>query len=436
MHFPVAAVLLIGLFVFLLSLRLPIGFCFFTASLPGLFYIGGWDAFTVLSDMTWKVGVGYYLLSIPLSILLGEVMEKTEITRDILVFMRVIMGRLPGGLLVACIWACAGFGAVSGVSVAAAATISKIAMPELTKLNFDKRLMAGTLAAGGTLDILIPPSVPMVVYALLTDESVGRLYAAGFLPGAVLSGIFTLYIVLRVWRDPSLAPKTAGVTRQEMRASLSGFILFLIMIGIVLGTFFTGFANINESIALGVGFSIVATLILRRLKVKDIAGAFLNATEITGFILLIVIGASIFAYLLTILQFPQALSEFSLKANLSPTMVVIGMMVVGLILGCFIDAISILVLMMPIFMPVCKAMNIDMVWLCILMVINLEAGLITPPVGLNLYIIQGIGSNYGLREADTLRGVGPYVLLMILGIAILMIFPSISTYVPNMIYNR
>ena len=436
MEWYVSASLLIGAFVFLLFLRLPIAFCFFAVSAPALYIIGGKAGFTVLSDMTWKVGVGYYLLSIPLSILLGEIMEKTEITKDILVFMRLFLGRLPGGLLVACIWACAGFGAVSGVSVAAAATISKIAMPELVKLKFNKPLMAGTLAAGGTLDILIPPSVPMVVYALLTDESVGRLYAAGFLPGAVLSSIFSAYIIFRVWRNPSLAPKTASVTKQEILTSLPGFIVFLLMVLIVLGTFFAGFANINESIALGVGFAIITTLILHRLKAKDIADAFLGATEITAVIILIVIGASIFAYILTILQFPQELTQFTLRAGLSTTAVVISMMIVGLILGCFIDAISILVLVMPIFLPLAKALNIDLTWLCILMVINLEAGLITPPVGLNLYVIQSIGSFYGLTETETIRGVVPYVILLIIGIAIFMIFPSISTCVPNMIYGK
>jgi tripartite ATP-independent transporter DctM subunit len=436
MEVPITAVVFIALFVLLLFLRLPIAFSFFVASAPALYLIGGKEAFTVLSDMTWKVGVGYYLLSIPLSILLGEIMESTEITKDILVFMRLLMGRLPGGLLVASIWACAGFGAVSGVSVAAAATISKIAMPELTKLNFDKRMMAGTLAAGGTLDILIPPSVPMVVYALLTDESVGRLYAAGFLPGAVLSSIFTLYIILRVWRQPYLAPKTPKLTKEEILSSIPGFTIFILMIGIVLGTFFSGFANINESIALGVGFAVVTTLALRRLSIKDVARSFLNATELTAIILLIVIGASIFAYLLTILQFPQALTEFTLRARISPTAVILSMMIVGLILGCFIDAISILVLVMPIFLPIAKALNINLTWLCILMVINLEAGLITPPVGLNLYVIQGIGKFYGITEMDTIRGVVPYIGLLILGIAILMIFPSISTVVPDLIYGR
>lgn len=436
MEFPIGALPLIGGFVLLLLLRLPIAFSFFAASAPALYLIGGTEAFTVLSDMTWKVGVGYYLISIPLFILLAEIMENAMITKDLLVFMRLFVGRLPGGLLIACIWACAGFGAVSGVSVAAAATISKIAMPELTKLNFDKRLITGTLAAGGTLAILIPPSVPMVIYALLTDESVGRLFSAGFLPGILLSSIFTAYILFKVWREPSLAPRTTGVTKEEISASIPGFIIFLLIVAVVLGGLFSGFANINESSALGVGFAIIAGLVLRRLKLRDIANSFIKGAEVTSFILLIVIGASIFAYLLTVLQFPQALAQFTLRAELSATAVVISMMIVGLILGCFIDAISILVLVMPIFLPISKALNIDLTWLCILMVINLETGLITPPVGLNLYVIQGIGRFYGITEMETLRGIVPYVILMVLGIAIIMIFPSIATYVPTLIYGK
>ena len=205
---------------------------------------------------------------------------------------------------------------------------------------------------------------------------------------------------------------------------------------VVLGGLFSGFANINESSALGVVTAIIAGVVLRRLSFKKTVQAFIGGAVTTSFILLIVIGASIFAYLLTILQFPQKVAEIFMVSGMGQITVVIAIMIVGLILGCFIDAISILVLTIPIFLPVMKSMNIDPVWLCILMVINLEAGLITPPVGLNLYIIQGVGSGYGLLEQETLGGVWPYVLLMVLAIALLIMFPSIVTFVPNLIYGK
>ena len=217
-----ASLILIGSFLVCILLRIPIAFSFFVVSAPGLYLLEGPEAFTVLSDTAWKVATGYYLISIPLFILLAEVMEGAAITKDLFVFMRACMSRLPGGLLIASIWACAGFGAVSGVSVAAAATISKIVFPEMTRLKFDKPLLAGTLAAGGTLAILIPPSVPMVIYALLTDESVGRLFSAGILPGIVLSSIFTAYIFFRVLRNPELAPRSEGVSREEFVRALPG----------------------------------------------------------------------------------------------------------------------------------------------------------------------------------------------------------------------
>jgi tripartite ATP-independent transporter DctM subunit len=431
-----ASLILIGALMLCIMIRIPIAFSFFIVSTPALYLLEGPMAFTVLSDTTWKVAIGYYLISIPLFILLAEIMEQASITKDLFVFMRVCMSRLPGGLLIASVWACAGFGAVSGVSVAAAATISKMVFPEMMKLKFDKPLLAGTLAAGGTLAILIPPSVPMVIYALLTDESVGRLFAAGIVPGIVLSAIFTAYILFRVLLNPELAPTTASVSKGETVSALPGLCIFILIVFVVLGGLFSGLANINESSALGVAAAIIAGLVLRRLTLKDMVKAFISGAETTSFILLIIIGASIFSYLLTVLQFPQTVAETVLKAGLSQTAVVIAIMIVGLILGCFIDAISILVLVIPIFLPIIKSMNIDPVWLCILMVINLEAGLITPPVGLNLYIIQGVGSAFGLKEADTLRGVVPFVLLMILAIAILIMLPSIVTVVPNFIYGQ
>jgi len=429
------SLILIGCLILCVMLRIPIAFCFFVVSAPALLILEGPAAFSVLSDTTWKVTMGYYLISIPLFILLAETMEEAMITKDLFVFMRYFMGRLPGGLLVASIWACAGFGAVSGVSVAAAATISKIVFPEMMKLKCDKPLLAGTLAAGGTLAILIPPSVPMIIFAILTDESIGRLFAAGILPGIVLSAIFTAYIVFRVLKNRELAPAAPETPKEDLMKALPGLAIFVLIVLVILGGLFSGLANINESAALGVVVAIIAGFAMKRLSLKNTVKAFIGGALTTSFILFIVIGASIYSYLLTVLQFPQAVSEIFLSAGMPQVMVIIAIMIIGLILGCFIDAISILVLVIPIFLPLLLSMHVNLVWLCILMVINLEAGLITPPVGLNLYIIQGVGSAYGLKESETLRGVWPFVLLMVFAIALFIMFPSIVTVVPNWIYG-
>jgi tripartite ATP-independent transporter DctM subunit len=430
-----SSLLLIAALLICIMLRIPIAFSFFIVSAPALYILEGPAGFTVLSDTTWKVATGYYLISIPLFILLAEVMEYSMVTKDLFVFMRACMARLPGGLLVASIWACAGFGAVSGVSVAAAATVSKIVIPELTKLKYDKPLLSGTLAAGGTLAILIPPSVPMVIFALLTDESVGRLFAAGILPAVLISTLFTALIIFRVYRNPNLAPEASSVSKEEIMRALPGLCVFLLIVLVVLGGLFSGLCNINESAALGVVVAIIAGLVFKRLTLRDAARSFVSGAGTTSFILLIVIGASIFAFLLTVLQFPQTVAESVLSAGLSQTTVVIAFMVVGLMLGLFIDAISILVLTIPIFLPIMQSMSIDPVWLCVLLVINLEAGLITPPVGLNLYIIQGVGSSFGLQESDIIKGIGPFLLLMAFAVATLIMFPSIVTMVPNYIFG-
>lgn len=432
----VGSLILIACLILCIMIRIPIAFSFFVVSAPALFILEGPEAFSVLSDTTWKVTMGYYLISIPLFILVAVTMEQAQITKDLFVFMRFLMSRLPGGLLIASIWACAGFGAVSGVSVAAAATISKIVFPEMTKLKCDRPLLAGTLAAGGTLAILIPPSVPMIIFAILTDESIGRLFAAGIVPGIILSAIFTVYIFLRVVNNPQLAPRAGDLSKDTMTQALSGIAIFVLIVFVILGGLFSGLANINESAALGVVVAIIAGFALKRLTLKNTVKAFVSGALTTSFILLIVIGASIFSYLLTVLQFPQSVSEAFLSAGLSEVMVVMAIMMIGLILGCFVDAISILVLIIPIFLPLLQSMHINLVWLCILLVINLETGLITPPVGLNLYIIQGVGSYYGLKESETLRGVMPFIVLMLFGIILFILFPSIVTVVPDMIYGK
>lgn len=428
--------ILLGAFLLVLFSGLPVAFTFFVVGTPALFFaVGGATALSVLTEITWKVGTSYYLISLPLFILMAELLMVSNVIQNLFLALRNWLGRLPGGLGVTTIFGCAGFGAICGTSTATAVTIGKMAIPEMRKLGYDKSLLAGTVAAGGTLGILIPPSIPLIIYAMLSDQSIGRLFAAGWIPGIILSVMFSLYMTLRVWWNPALAPPTAGVSWQERFSSLLRALPFGLVVAAIFVPMFFGWTGVNEAAGCGVVAAIVLGIAVQRLTWKDFGVALLRASQLTCAIGLIVVGASIFTYVVTYLRVPQSLAAAVLNIGMSPIAAVVAMMVIVFILGMFIDAVSILVLTMPIFLPLAIQLNIDLVWLAILMVIGLEQGLITPPVGLNLYVLQGIGKEHGIGDMDVISGIIPYLLVMILGQGLLIVFPGLTTFLPRLLFG-
>lgn len=429
-------IILLGGFLLLIFAGLPVAFSFFVVGAGGLFLaVGGATALTVLSSVTWKVGTSYYLISLPLFILMAELLEASNVTPHLFAALRNWFGRLPGGLGVASIWGCAAFGAICGVSTATAATVGKMAIPEMKRQGYSPTVTAGTLAAGGTLGILIPPSVPLIVYAMLSDQSIGRLFAAGWIPGIILAVMFSLYTVLRVWHRPALAPPTPRIAWRERLSSSWHAAPFVLVVAAVFIPMFSGLAGVNQAAGFGVVAAIVLGVALRRLTWRGAGNALLRSVQLTCAIALIVIGASIFTYVLTYLQVPQSLAATVLKVGMSQLATVIAMLVIVMILGMFVDAVSILVLTMPIFLPLALQLNIDLVWLAILMVIGLEQGLITPPVGLNLYVLQTIGKEHGIREMQVVSGVLPYVVIMVAAQVLIVAVPGLATFLPGVLFR-
>ncbi len=428
--------ILVGSFLILLFAGLPVAFTFFVVGGAGLvFAVGGITALSVLSSVTWKVATSYFLISLPLFILMAELLMMAEITPGLFRAIKNWFGRLPGGLGVTGIFGCAAFGSICGASTATAATVGKMAIPAMSEQGYDKSLIAGTLAAGGTLGILVPPSIPLIIYAMLAEQSIGRLFAAGWIPGIMLAVLFSLFTILRVRRTPSLAPPTADISWEERFSSLWGALPFGLVVASIFVPLFSGWAGVNEAAGIGVVTAIVLGFVLRRLTFKGVATAFLNATQFTCAIALIVVGASIFTYVLTYLQVPQSLAATVLHSGMSPMVAVVSMLLIILVLGMFADAISILVLTMPIFLPLAVQLNIDLVWFGIVVVIGLEQGLITPPVGLNLYVLHAIGSEHGIKEMHIVRGVIPYLVLMA-GLQILLIaVPDLATFLPGLLFD-
>ncbi len=338
----------------------------------------------------------------------------------------------PGGLLHSNVGACAMFAAISGSSPATAATIGTVAIPALKKRGYDTNLTLGTLAAGGTLGILIPPSINMIVYGMLTNSSVGRLFAGGILPGIILAGIFMVYVAIRTIINPRVAPKEQAFSIKALALSFFDLWPLYVLAVIVLGGIFGGFITPTEAAAMGCGGAIIIALTLRQLNWKNLRSALLSSVNTTCMVLFILVGASILSGFFARAGIPIAMSEWLIGSGFSTIQVLLLLYAIYIFLGCFIDPLSMMILTIPTILPTFQAMGIDLIWFGVTLVVLSELAMITPPVGTNLFVIQGIS-----REDITkvIKGSAPFFLFMLLVVALLTIFPSIVTFLPRLIYG-
>jgi len=335
------------------------------------------------------------------------------------------------------------FGAISGSSAACAATVGAVALPSFRARNYNERLVIGSLAAGGTLDILIPPSIAMIIYGVLAEESIGRLYLAGFIPGFLLAGIFMFIIAVsaKIW--PSVAPReTPPSWRVRILGLLSLFPIIVLMF-IVLGTIYLGVATPTEAAAFGVVASFILAALNRTIDARMLQRAMMTTVRTSSMIMLIVTSAFILSFALAILGVPAQLTDLISQMKLTPLTFVILLTIFYLILGTFMEALSMMVTTMPILVPVLKAMGVDLVWFGIIMIILLEAALVSPPEGLNLYIIQGIRKSVSERAGlqvgtmmDLWIGVLPFMVGIAICLTLLFIFPGIALWLPNVVMGR
>lgn len=435
-----------------MSSELIIGTLF--ASLAIFFLIGQWTAFALgavgvliiyltkgwvgmlgLSSVVWNNSNNYILIAIPMFLLMGEIILRSGASKNFYAGIVKLLRKLPGGLLHANIVSCAIFSAVSGSSVATAASVGTVAIPELKKAGYRHSEIYGSLAAGGTLGILIPPSIVMVLYAALVEESVGRLFIAGVLPGILMSLIFMGYIAIKVYRDPAIAPTLSKekLKESEILVAQSSVVMdvlpLVVLLLMVLGGIYTGVTTPTEASAVGAAGALGLAAYYKKLSWGVFWESVMASVKTTCMIAMIIIGAQILSTALTFSGLSREISEWIAQLGLSKMEFLLILIVLYIILGCFVDGISMIYMTLPVLLPIIKVFGFDLIWFGVVVTILIELGQITPPVGLNLFTIHGISG--GAKFSEVISGSTPYVILMLLCLTMLIVWPEIATWLPD-----
>lgn len=394
----------------------------------------GMPAFNALGEQLWAAGDDYLLLSIPLYILLGEILMRGGATDKMYQSLADWLKRLPGGLLHTNIGASALFSAVSGSSVATAATISTVALPAFKNRGYDQRMVLGSIAAGASLGNLIPPGVAFIIYGSMTNTSASRLYMAGIVPGAIMTVLFLLTILaVCVWR-PAMAGKPEGSVSWSQRLKHSVHLLGpLGVFGVVMGGIYTGWATVTESAALGVIVCLPVAAAYRKLSIPMLHECFRSTLRLTAMTALILVAALYLNFVLSMLGVPQSLASLIKSMDVSPLLLLWVLAVMYVVLGVALETMPMMVGTLPVVFPITQAAGIDPVFFGVFMVLMCELSLLSPPIGMTLYVIQGVRGEGSINEV--FQGTLPFLVAMILMTAILIHFPSIATFLPNLMFG-
>ena len=388
----------------------------------GVTRLGVQAVFNVLAEFT--------LTAIPLFILLGDVLVASGLATGIYKAMSPLFGRLRGGLLHTNIAVCTVFGAVSGSSMSVSAAVGSVAYPELSQRGYDRRLVVGSLAGGGTLGLLIPPSLSLLIYGALTDTSIGKLFLAGVLPGLMMAALFMLYIEFTVRRQPSLAPQEPRMPWGEtLRATMAVWPI-LVLILAVLGSLFAGIATPTESAAVGVAAAVLLGFTMGDLTWPKLAKTFLSSASTFAVIALVFMGAVILAQSISLMQLPQKMLETISGVGMSPLVLLVVIVFIYLLLGMIFDGLSMMVMTLPVVFPLMTGLGFDAIWLGVVITMMVEIGMLTPPVGMNLFVLVGITQGK-VSLAEAAMGALPFWILLMVGVAILTVLPGIATWLPS-----
>ena len=385
-----------------------------------------------LGDMVWQTGTDFLLVAIPMFILLGEILLRSGIAAAMYEGIVKWLGWLPGGLMHANTGSCALFAATSGSSVATAATIGTVAIPQIEKRGYNERLLLGTIAAGGTLGILIPPSINLILYGLLTDTSVPELYLAGFLPGFLLAALFMVTVVVLCIARPGWGGERVRASWGERIAALPSLLPPIGIFLVVVGSIYAGLATPTEAAALGVVAALILAAANGTLTLAMLRAAIEGTMRTTSMIMLIILAAVFLNFVLSIIGLTQALADFVTGLGLTPMQTMLMLIAVLVVVGCFMETLSMLLTTAPLITPIVVALGFDPVWFGILLMVLLETALITPPIGINLYVVQGVRERGELT--DVMVGALPFVITMFAMIGFLLIFPEIALWLPSLVY--
>ena len=427
----VAALLGIALMLALILIRVSVGLSMLIAGAAAIALIRPQAALAVIAGEAFSVSSRYTLIIIPLFMLMGNLTVVSGMSRDLYLAANRWLGRIRGGLAGASIIACAGFAALSGSSLAAALTMGRVALPEMQRFNYDKALAAGTVAAGGTLGILIPPSAGLVFYGILTEQSISHLFMAGLLPGILLTAIFVLTIVVIATLHPDRAPRGGGTTTElgQRGRRPTGAYWILGLAAVTLGGIYAGIFSALEASGVGAVLTLLATLVRRSLTRDTLSECLLSTLRACGTVFLILIGAYVFKVFLGYTQTPLAIAGWVAERGWSGPQVVAVVLAMFIVLGTVLDGFAILVLMTPLVQPILTSLGVDMIWFGVMLVITLEMALISPPVGLNTFVVKTVAPDIPMRSI--FRGVIPFWFAMLALLVLLALVPGLVTFLPQ-----
>ncbi len=418
----------------LLFLRMPIGIAMALVGAVGIGVLNSLDAALVaLGSYPYSYSAVYSLSVIPLFVLMGNFAVVSGMSGDLFAAAYAWVGHRRGGLASATILGSAGFAALSGSSVASAITMGRVALPEMRKYNYDDRLATGTVAAGGTLGILIPPSTILVVYAILTEQSIGKLFLAGFLPGILLTLLFVVTIVGVTYFRPHFGPPGNVVAFADRIAALRRAGALITVVVVTIGGIYAGVFTVTEAAAVGAGLTLAHAIWRRRLTRATLSDALLQTVRTTAMVFLILIGAHIFSPFLAITRIPIELAESMMALGLPPLGVLAIILAAYILLGMFLEGFAMMVLTIPIVFPILTALGYDPIWFGIIMVIVLEMGLISPPVGINVFVVKGVAEDVPMGKIFV--GILPFWVAMLVCVVLLIIFPEVALVLPNTMTN-
>ncbi|MBU1359605.1 MAG: TRAP transporter large permease [Gammaproteobacteria bacterium] len=413
----------------LMMLRVPIAVSMGVVGLVGLGIMRSWPA-AVSSAAGEFIDIGSYTLSVvPLFVLMGNFVTRAGMSRDLYQAAYAFVGHRRGGLALSTIAACAGFGAICGSSIATTATMARVAMPEMRRFNYSPAFAAGSICAGATLGILIPPSVILVIYGIMTEQNIGALFAAGVIPGLVATAF---YMGASMWvtrRHPSWGPPGERATWPERAAALRGVWGVLLLFAIVMGGMYGGFFTPTEAAGVGAMGGFLFALARRALTWSILREVLVESARTSAMLFTIVIGASLFANFLNFTELPNALREFVLEIGVKPIFVIIAICAIYVVLGTAMESLSMMLLTVPVFFPLVTSLGFDPIWFGIIVVCVIEISLITPPVGMNIFVLSSVLPD--VKTSTIWRGVIPFICADLLRMAVLIAFPVISLFLPR-----
>mgnify|MGYP001101041535 CR=1 FL=1 len=398
-----------------------VGFCYLVSPGAGLSILAR-DFFTQLSS--------YSLTVIPMFVFMGSIAFASGMSRRLYDAGYTLFGRMRGGLAMATIAACAGFGAMCGSTNATAAAMGRVALPEMKRYNYDDALATGTVAAAGGLGILIPPSTIFIVYGILTQQSIGKLFIAGVLPGILLSALFITAVLILCLRNPSLAPAGGPTIWKEKLAGITGIIEMLVLFILVIGGIFWGWFSPTQAGAAGAAGTLIIGVVRRQLSWQGFLFAIKDTLRISCMVMIVVTGAIIFGHFMAAAKIPLILSDWVSGLQLPAVAVFAVVVLIYLVGGCFMDTLALITLTVPIIFPVVMALGFDPIWFGVIIVLITDMGVITPPVGLNVYVVKGIAEDVPLETI--FKGILPFLGALVLTTVILLAFPQIATFLPSL----